>query len=339
MTAICDLDPDELAALLPGEPAFRSRQIWRWLARGVHSFDEMANLPKALRERLNENFVLSSCAVAATLPDADQSVKLQIRLEDNVYVECVLLSDSEGRQTACLSTQAGCPVGCVFCKTGSLGFRRNLTAAEIIEQFLFLRDYAASISNIVFMGMGEPFFNRDALRKTVALLTSPDCFGLSGRRITISTSGVAQGIRALADEGLVTRLAVSLTTGRPDLRAALMPGTAGSPLPALKAALVYWQKKSRKRLTLEAALLGGINTTAEDARAFADFASGLDCLVNLIPWNPVEGLLFNGAPLREPSTQETRTFTAALEHAGLKVEKRRSKGRRVNGACGQLGAW
>jgi 23S rRNA (adenine2503-C2)-methyltransferase len=254
----------------------------------------------------------------------------------------VLLTDAEDRQTACLSTQAGCPVGCVFCKTGALGFRRNLGADEIVEQFLHLRSIGLqsanpTISNIVVMGMGEPLLNLPELSRAMAIITHPEGMGLSKRRITLSTSGVAAGIRALADEGPDLRLAVSVTTADQALRDQLMPISRANPLPELKAALQYHQQKRGRRVTLEAVLLGGVNTRDEDARALVGFAHGLDAAVNLIPWNPVEGLSFRGQPLREPTAGEIAQFGRELERGGLAVTRRFRKGRSVSGACGQLG--
>jgi 23S rRNA (adenine2503-C2)-methyltransferase len=184
------------------------------------------------------------------------------------------------------------------------------------------------------MGMGEPLLNLCELRRVLDIL----CLTMSPRRITVSTCGLADGIISLANEGPAVRLAVSLTTAREDLRRRLMPVSAANPLPQLKEALLYHQMRRGRRITLEAALLGGINTGAEDASALAAFARGLDVVVNLIPWNPVEGLRFEGVPLKEPSAAELKYFCAELEKHGLKTVLRRKKGRSVAGACGQLGS-
>jgi 23S rRNA (adenine2503-C2)-methyltransferase len=303
----------------------------------------MTNLSLAQRETLEARFSLYGSAVSARLADKDGTEKLQITLKDGAKIEAVLLADGTGRRTACLSTQAGCPLGCVFCKTGSLGFLRNLDSPEIIEQFLHLRALAAGqnpardIANIVIMGMGEPLLNLPELRRALAFLCSPKGLGLSKRRITLSTSGIVDGIRDLADNGPELELALSLTTARESLRERLMPQTRLNPLPALKDALIYYQQKRGRRITLEAALLGGLNTLPEDITALLAFARGLDAVVNLIPWNPVEGMGFEGRPLREPGPRELAAFTHGLEQGGLKVTLRRRKGRGVAGACGQLG--
>jgi 23S rRNA (adenine2503-C2)-methyltransferase len=335
--SLAGLSPGEIGAFLNGLPAYRANQLYKWICSGVSSFDRMENLPLSLRKDLSEQYRLYSGEVSAELEDADGTVKLQITLEDKNKIEAVILTDGEGRKTACLSTQAGCPGGCVFCKTGSLGFKRNLNAREIAEQFLFLRQKSPDISHIVIMGMGEPLLNLEELRKALAFILDKEGLNISKRRITVSTSGVAAGIYDMADRGPDIRLALSLTTAREDLRSVLMPVTLSNPLPALKKSLVYYQKKTKGRFTLEAVLLGGINTTAADADAMAGFAKGLEVIVNIIPWNPVEGLLFDGRPLMAPTAEETAAFTTMLEKRGLKVTRRFEKGRGVLGACGQLG--
>jgi 23S rRNA (adenine2503-C2)-methyltransferase len=346
---------DELKSLPKPLPVFRAKQIFKWIARGALSFGEMTDLDKTLREKLDSRFLARSTRVSARLEDPDGTAKLQIDLRDEERIEAVLLSDAGERKTACISTQAGCPVGCVFCKTGSLGFSRNLDSAEIVEQFLHLKALAAThtpcaaadtngaappetgIANIVIMGMGEPLLNLAELRRALAVLCAPEGLGISRRRITLSTSGVIEGIRDMADTGPHIRLACSLTSARETLRNRLMPIGASNPLPLLKKALAYYRQKSGQRITLEAVLLGGVNTGREDAAAMIGFAKGLDAAINLIPWNPVEGMLFEGAPLREPPKAEVEGFGALLEKGGLKVTRRYRKGRGVAGACGQLG--
>jgi 23S rRNA (adenine2503-C2)-methyltransferase len=336
-----------------GMEKYRAAQIGKRLCSGAASFDEMTELPKTLRAHLAAAYTLRETAVANTLTAEDGTVKLQIRLRDGAFIEAVLLTDSDGRRTACVSTQAGCPAGCVFCKTGSIGFRRNLRAPEIAEQFFHLRDAAAgmdeglpgtpaigTISNIVVMGMGEPLLNLEELRKALLFLEKTGEDGrFSLRRITVSTSGIVEGIRALPDCLSGVRLAVSITTADEEIRPRLMPITRANPLPALKDALVRYQSRENKRVTLEAVLLGGLNTRDKDAAALAAFAQGLQVIVNLIPWNPVAGLLFEGKALKEPSVAETERFASLLSRKyGLKTELRRRKGRGVCGACGQLGS-
>jgi 23S rRNA (adenine2503-C2)-methyltransferase len=330
------LDEGELCCLLAPLPSFRARQIFKWIYRDALSFDEMTDLPASLREELKSRFSLYGTVVQKTLVDSD-AVKLLIGLSGGARAEAVLLKDGKGRFTACLSVQSGCPVGCVFCKTGSLGFLRNLEAYEIVEQFLHLsREASSPIENIVVMGMGEPLLNLDPLRKALGLIG--DGKGLSLRRVTVSTSGIPRGILDLAENGPKTELAFSVTTARESLRRRLMPGAGKFPLSETKAALSVYQKKTGRRITIETVLLGGINTGAEDAEALRDFARGLFAVVNVIPWNPVEGLCFEGKPLREPSPSEVESFIRHLENGGLKVTRRYRKGRGVSGACGQLGA-
>jgi 23S rRNA (adenine2503-C2)-methyltransferase len=238
----------------------------------------------------------------------------------------------------------------VVCKTGSLGFSRNLYSAEIVEQFLLLRGLCPSsgaagkndppergISNIVVMGMGEPLLNLAELRRALSVITDKQGTGISVRRITVSTCGVVPGIYDLADKGPAVRLALSLPSAVEDLRRRLMPLSAAYPPGELKKALAFFQEKGGGRLTLEAVLLSGINTRRADARAAADFSKGLDTVINLIPWNPVPGLEFEGRPLSGPSESEVERFRKMLEAEGLKVTRRYRKGRGIMGACGQLG--
>ena len=242
-------------------------------------------------------------------------------------------------------------MACVFCKTGALGFKRNLSAAEILEQYYFLNSLAGKsggrIANIVFMGMGEPLLNYDEVGKAVSILTSGGATqgggndsagsGMSSRRITLSTSGVAQGIKRFADAEHKVRLAVSVTSAREELRRRLMPSAALCSLAELKHALLYYQHKKKDRVTLEAVLLKAVNTGREDAAALVEFARGLQVLVNVIPWNFVEGLQFNNAQIRSPSQREVAAFVGSIENAGLTVVRRTKKGAATSSACGQLG--
>jgi 23S rRNA (adenine2503-C2)-methyltransferase len=298
----------------------------------------MTDLPLDLRKDLDARFTLYGSRIAERLEDPDGTVKLRIALGDGAGIEAVVLRDGRGRGTACLSTQVGCAAGCAFCKTGTLGFLRDLDSGEIVEQFLHIRSLYPAVSNIVIMGMGEPLLNLGELRRALSVLTDREGLGLSPRRITVSSGGIVEGILSLADQGPPVRLAVSLTTADEKLREELMPISRQNPLPALKEALLRYQKKQARRITVEAVLLGGINTRREDAEAMALFCAGLDVVVNLIPWNPVEGMSFRGLPLREPEEGEVARFRDRLRGAGLKVTRRFRKGRGVSGACGQLGA-
>jgi 23S rRNA (adenine2503-C2)-methyltransferase len=335
---ILGLLPHELKTMLSPLPSFRVDQIYHWIRRGISSFNAMNNLPENLRDDLEKRFTLRSSEITRCFESKDASLKLQIKLSDGLFIESLVLQDQFERKTACLSTQLGCPMACVFCKTGSMGFFRNLSAAEIVEQFFHLKENRAEISNIVFMGMGEPLLNLGELRQAIAVLTADDGKeSFSKRRITISTCGIIKGIYDLAENGPAVRLAISITTADEALRQKLMPAAAENPLAELKKALHYYQGKQGKRITLEAVLLGGLNTRPEDIRSLIDFSKGLDVLINLIPWNAVEGLQFQGHTLYEPKSLEIRDFAAGLENAGLKTVRRSSRGRAVGGACGQLG--
>lgn len=326
------LTPEEICSALSLKTTFRGSQIYQWIGKGATSFEAMTNLDKQMRQDLSQKACIYSSTVSEVLRDPDGTVKLQITLADGMAIETVLLTDKEGRKTACVSCQAGCAMKCAFCQTGQLGLGRNLTAGEIIEEFLLLEKEAGTLDNIVFMGMGEPMMNLDAIRKTVAILTDKNGRNLSARRITLSTSGVIAGIYDLADNGPSLRLAVSLTTADSDLRTLLMPVTIGNPLPELKKAISYYIEKTGQRVTLEAALLSGKNTGKESARRLIEFASGLDVYINLIPWNPVPGLAFE-----TPSPVECNDFVEYLERAGLNVNLRTRRGTKIAGACGQLG--
>ncbi|MCL1994276.1 MAG: 23S rRNA (adenine(2503)-C(2))-methyltransferase RlmN [Spirochaetes bacterium] len=342
--ALCGIPLDELCARLAPLPRFRAAQIFKWIARGVFDIRQMTDIPAALREELEQKFeVLAGKEEERT--QCKDSLKALYSLPDGVKIEAVLLWDGKGRVTACLSTQAGCPLGCVFCKTGSGGLIRDLTSGEIVEQFLRLRSAAweaggtggRGIDNIVFMGMGEPLLNLPQLRRAIGIITDPQGINFSKRRITLSTSGISAGLVDLADSGPPVRLALSLVSADEDLRQRLMPAFKGS-LAQIKDALVYFQERGGGRVTLEIVLLGGINTGKKDAGLIARFAKGLDSVVNLIPWNPVAGLTFEGHPLRKAGEQEIERFAGHLEELNLKVTKRISKGRGIMSACGQLAA-
>lgn len=330
--SLSGLFPEEIAKAIQLSPLFRAKQIYEWISKGAESFEQMTNIDKTTRKFLEENVLLRSSKVTEVLKDPDGTIKLQISLSDGLAIETVLLTDKEGRKTACVSCQAGCAMGCAFCQTGRLGLGRNLTAGEIVEEFFFMEKEAGTLDNIVFMGMGEPLQNLDAIRKAVEILTDKKGRGLSPRRITLSTCGLISGIYELAENGPFVRLAISLTTADPALREQLMPVSKGNPLPELKKAIKFYSEKTGKRITLEAALLSGQNTGLESAKRMAEFAAGLDAYINLIPWNPVQGLQF-----KTPSRKECEEFVKILQNANLKVNLRTRRGVKIGGACGQLG--
>ncbi len=331
--SLAGLTSSEITETLGISPAFRGKQIYEWIAKGVSDFDSMTNLDQGTRNLLKEKACIHSSSITEIQKDKDGTIKLQITLSDGCAVETVLLTDRSGRKTACVSCQAGCAMGCAFCQTGQLGLKRNLTAGEIVEEFIFLEREAGKLDNIVFMGMGEPMQNLDAILKTVSILTDKKGRDLSSRRITLSTCGIISGIRKLADtKDSKIRLAISLTTADPDLRAQLMPVTKGNSLPELRDAISYYIEKTGKRVTLEAALLKGRNTGTKSAENMIQFAKGLDVYINLIPWNAVPGL-----PFETPGQKECNDFMVALQAAGLNVSLRTRRGTSIAGACGQLG--
>lgn len=330
--AITGLLPDEITSTFSIKEKFRGKQIFHWVASGVESFADMTNIPQELRNRLGEQAVIRCSDISQVLKDPDGTIKLQIRLSDGCCIETVLLTDEEERKTACVSCQVGCAMACAFCQTGKLGFARNLTAAEIVEEFFHLEKIAGKLDNIVFMGMGEPMLNLTEIRKAIQILSHPDGRNLSVRRITLSTSGIIKGIYDLADNGPALRLAVSLTAADQNLREKLMPVAKANPLPELSKAIRYYIEKTGRRCTLEAALLSGVNTRKEDADAMKDFAGDMPVHINLIPWNPVEGLEY-----KEPSVSECNAFIRELKKRSLNVTQRTRRGRKIGGACGQLG--
>ena len=344
-------------------PRFRAKQIYNWIIRGACDFNEMTDIPITLQNDLKDRFALFSSGISGRHND-DGAQKIVLTLNDGCKIESVLLNDGKERYTACLSTQAGCPAGCVFCKTGSVKFARNLDYTEITEQFFHLthlrrknekdvrgqerglnqssarnlrQNSLRLIDNIVIMGMGEPFLNLDNLRKAISVFTDPKGVHFSPRRITVSTCGIAESLFDIAENGPFFRLALSLPTADETLRQKLMPITIKNPLEKIKKALILYQQKDGGRVTLEVPLLGGINTREADAASIAMFAKGLNTVVNIIPWNPVAGFMFDGKPLRQPDKKETADFTEMLKKQNLKVTTRLHKGRSVMGACGQLG--
>jgi len=323
---------------------FRVKQIFNWILCGAKDFSQMTNLPVSLQKELSERFLLYSSTIEKVYEDGETK-KIVISLKDGFKIEAVLLNDGKDRLTACISTQAGCPAGCVFCKTGFLGFKRNLEKTEIIEQYLHLKSICDEgkrkkehiIDNIVVMGMGEPLLNLENLKKAIDFFNDKDGLNFSRRRITVSTCGICNSLFEIANTLPFARLALSLTTADETLRKKLMPVSAGNPLHEIRNALLLFQKNGGGRITLEIPLLGGINTGEKDAKLIFEFAKGLETVINIIPWNPVEGLFFEGNALKEPDKKETGEFIKMLESYNLKTTMRLRKGRSVMGACGQLG--
>lgn len=321
----------QIAEDLRLDKPFQAKIIYHALISGITEFENITSLPKALRERLkSEHGSLLSSRVIRKAED-DSAVKLALLLSDGSIIECVRLSDGKGRYTACLSSQVGCAMGCAFCSTGTMGLIRNLDASEIAEQFLQLTLLGEPITHIVFMGMGEALTNFTALMDAINALHREDGFNISLRRMTISTCGYVPGIRRLSELGLPVRLAVSLVSADDDTRSRIMRVNRTYPLDQLKDALLSFQHHQDKRITLEYCLLGGINTDRSSAEKLRTFMKGLDAVVNLIPWNPVDGLDFT-----MPSEREIQGFTGELRRMGINFTIRRSKGQNIAGACGQL---
>ncbi len=322
---------EELINELKLDKPFQAKQIISWLMKGVSTWDEMSNLPLSLRNRLkDENIQIISSRIAGRQDDRS-AVKLLIELEDKCLIECVMLSDGEGRKTACISSQVGCAMGCAFCKTGTMELVRNLRDYEIVEQMIHLHTLDPHIGHIVFMGMGEPLHNFSALMSAVTYFHNPATFNISYRKMTVSTCGLVPGIRQLAELNLGVRLALSLVSAEDETRSRIMKINRRYPLSELKKALISFQHTCDKRITLEYCLLSGVNTTRESAKALFNFTQGLSVNVNLIPWNRIDGLEWE-----TPSRDEIKAFTRMLDSYHISYTLRLPKGRGISGACGQL---
>lgn len=324
--------PQEIQTELGLDKAFQGKQIYQWLVKGVTSFDQMSNLSKTLRESLAAKYSVFSSVVIDRQSDDDGACKLALKLEDNSIVECVLLTDKEGELTACVSSQVGCAMGCKFCRTGTLKLKRNLKDYEIVEQFIHLQQNApGKITHIVFMGMGEPFANLDAVLSAISFFHDPDGIGLSHRRITISTCGVVPGILELAKREVPVKLAVSLVTADNEKRSSLMPVNRTFPLEKLHDALRKFYEVSGRRFTFEYCMIHDQNISEKDADKLAEFCRGMEVIVNLIPFNPCPEL-----PFQTPDKAEIDSFTRALDKRHIPYTIRISRGRSIKGACGQL---
>jgi 23S rRNA (adenine2503-C2)-methyltransferase len=324
----------ERAMLDRGLPAFRGRQIYHALyARGASSFDEMTDLPKGLREELAAEHEIRRPRAASKHVSRDGTVKHLVELEDGRNVECVYIPEPS-RHTFCLSTQVGCPLKCSFCFSGTIRFERNLTAGEILGQFLLARSALAeppSKSNIVFMGMGEPLLNSEAVLKALRILTDDEAFSVSPRRITVSTAGMVDEIARFADEAPAVGLAISLHATTNEVRDRVMPINRKHPLEHVLDAARALPLPKRRRITFEYVLLAGENDTPEDARRLVSLLCGIRAKVNLITYNP-----WPGAPHGRSSPEATSRFVEILADSGLTASVRRSRGDDVLAACGQL---
>ena len=325
------------AVLECGGKPFQARQVLHWLWRhGVEDFDRMQNVPARLRAALAERFTVRSATVARADAAADGTEKLLLRLGDGETVECVVIPDGE-RTTLCVSTQVGCPVGCVFCASGMGGVRRNLTAGEIVEQVLVARSRLGGdrkLTNLVVMGMGEPLLNLEALLPALQRIHDPAGIDMGARRITVSTSGYPRQMERFAAADPAYNLAVSLHAADDTLRRALVPTATAPVREIVEAAHRYFGRKGRE-VTYEVVLLEGRNDRPQDAAVMVEVLGELPCTVNLIPWNPVEELAAKDG-LRRPSPARVDAFADALRRGGLKVTVRRQRGADRSAACGQL---
>ncbi len=333
---LLDLSHDELARWLSekGQPAFRARQIVHWVfQRRVRDFQQMSDLPKSLRRELSDAFRVIVTTQVAAIESKDGTDKLLVGLPDGGEVECVLLRDGS-RRSICVSSQVGCAMGCVFCASGLDGVDRNLTTGEILEQMLLLQsrlDDAERLSHIVMMGMGEPLANLDRVLGALAIARSDDGLGISPRRITISTVGLPPAIDRLAKSGVPYNLAVSLHAPNDDLRSELVPVNRKVGIQAVLDAADRYFNASGRRLTFEYVLLGGVNDSDHQARELVKLLRGRTALLNVIPYNPVEGL-----PYVTPSKRAIASFRETLEAGGVNVKFRQRKGSDIDAACGQL---
>jgi 23S rRNA (adenine2503-C2)-methyltransferase len=333
-----------------GFPVFRAKQIMDWLyKKRVNSWDGMLNLPKAIRAWLDENFILYPTQPVLDKRSNDVTQKLLMELEDHSLIETVLIrAPQEGvgadqsRKTVCVSIQVGCAYGCKFCASGLAGFRRNLMASEVVSQLMHIcrmedahtpraKESIASFDNIVFMGMGEPLANYDALVRTIQILNAEWGLHFGARRITVSTSGLAPQILQLAEEGIAVRLAISLHGATNEVRNKIMPINKKYPLEVLLPAAKAFQEKHGRMLTLEFILIADINDSLDQAHELAKIAYDLHAHVNCIPYNKVEGLEW-----KRPSIRRQDAFVDVLRQAGVSVTIRREKGHDINAACGQL---
>jgi 23S rRNA (adenine2503-C2)-methyltransferase len=331
-----------------GEPAFRARQVWEWAARGAAGYDAMTNLPVALRARLADELPFSTLTVIDQAESVDGTVKTLFHTADGRAVEAVLMryrdrraaagargrdgvnqgGGTGGRRSVCVSSQSGCPLTCTFCATGTMKFARNLTASEILDQALHFRRIEP-VDHAVFMGMGEPMMNLDAVLDACRRL--PDV-GITNRRTTISTVGWIPGIDRLAQTDMPLRLAFSLHAADDDLRSQIMPVNERYPLAGVLAACRRWNAAKRRPVYVEYVMLAGVNDRYEQAVALARVLDPKVFKVNLIPYNP------SGSPYDGSRSQAIEVFRAALEQHGVRVTVRLTRGRDIAAACGQLAA-
>ena len=338
-TNLTSLSKTELIQFIErmGQKPYRAKQIITWLyKRLVTSFDEMTDLSKEFRGDLEKKAYITSLTLLQTQVSSDGTKKFLFELEDGESIESVLIPNTKGETsyTLCISSQVGCAMKCLFCKTGGLGLKRNLKSYEIIDQVISSKRLLENgeITNIVFMGMGEPFNNFKEVRD--ALITITGLIGYSRRKITVSTSGIVPGIKRLADEGPDVNLAISLNASTDEIRTRIMPINKKYPLKKLMKACREFPLAARRRITFEYVLIGGVNDTAEDAERVTELLKGIRSKVNLIPYNPVGP----STGLKKPSEGRVLKFQNIINSAGITTIIRKSKGADISAACGQLKA-
>ena len=319
-----------------GDKAFRGNQVYEWLwSKGAHSFDEMTNVAKATRTMLENNFVINHIKVDTMQRSEDGTVKNAVRLHDGLVVESVLIPTNT-RTTACVSSQVGCSLDCNFCATARLKRMRNLEPAEIYDQVIAIDKesrlyYNHPLSNIVFMGMGEPLMNYNNVMKAIEMITSNEGLGMSPKRITVSTSGIPKMIKKMADDEVKFNLAVSLHSAIDEIRSKIMPFSESFPLADLRESLEYWYRKTKSKISFEYVVWKGINDNKASVDALVKFCKYVPCKVNLIEYNPIDDGEFQQA-----SEEAINAYIKALEASGIVVKVRRSRGKDIDAACGQL---
>ncbi|HSJ11867.1 MAG TPA: 23S rRNA (adenine(2503)-C(2))-methyltransferase RlmN [Gillisia sp.] len=319
-----------------GDKSFRGSQVYEWLwSKSAHSFEAMTNVSKQTRQMLADNFVINHIRVDQMQRSSDGTIKNAVKLHDNLTVESVLIPTPK-RTTACVSSQVGCSLDCKFCATATLKRMRNLNPDEIYDQVVAIDNesrlyFDKPLTNIVFMGMGEPLMNYNNVMKAVEKITSKEGLGMSPKRITISTSGVPKMIKKLADDEAKIKLAVSLHSAIDEVRTTIMPFNENFPLKDLREALEYWYAKTKSRITYEYIVWEGINDKPKDAEALVKFCKYVPCKVNLIEYNPIDDGVFQQA-----SSQATQMYQRMLEQNNITVTVRRSRGKDIDAACGQL---
>ncbi len=319
-----------------GEKPFRARQVYDWLwNKNSHSLSEMTNLSKSLREKLEDHFTINPAEIHIMQCSKDGTIKNAVKLHDGNVVESVMIPTSK-RTTACISSQVGCSLDCTFCATAQLTRMRNLTSAEIVDQVVLIdkqsKEYHQKpLSNIVFMGMGEPMLNYPEVTKAIQKITEDKGLGMSAKRITVSTSGIPKMIMKLTDENLKVKLALSLHSAIEEKRNQLMPFSKKFPLTDIMEALQYWYAQTKSRITFEYIVWKGINDQEEDINALIRFCKKVPSKVNLIQYNSIDDGKYSQAP-----DLAVENYVSALEKNGIVVKIRKSRGEDIDAACGQL---